>query len=52
MGNKVNFREVDRPLDEYPKDTEFVHDHCEIFIPLPTKEELEEYKKKKESTSQ
>lgn len=50
--NRVNFRDVDRPLNEYPKGTEFVHDRCEVSIPLPSKEELEEYKKKKNTTSQ
>ena len=42
----VSFRDVDRPIGEYPKGTFFAQDHDDIVIPMPTKEELEEYKKK------
>lgn len=45
---KVSFREIDRPIIEYPIDTIFVLDHDDVVIPLPTKEEIESYFKKKE----
>ena len=48
----VSFRDVDRPIGEYPKGTFFAQDHDDIVIPMPTKEELEEYKKKHDTTSQ
>lgn len=41
----VSFRDVDRPIGEYPKGTFFAQDHDDIVIPMPTKEELEEYKR-------
>ena len=47
----VSFRDVDRPIGEYPKGTFFAQDHDDV-IPMPTKEELEEYKKKHDTTSQ
>ena len=46
------FRDVDRPIGKYPKGTFFAQDHDDIVIPMPTKEELEEYKKKHDTTSQ
>lgn len=48
---RVRFGEVDKPFSEYPKGTVFVQSD-NVFIPLPSKEEIEEYVKKKESTSQ
>ena len=48
----VSFRDVDRPIGEYPKGTFFALYYDDIVIPMPTKEELEEYKKKHDTTSQ
>lgn len=45
---KVSFREIDRAISEYPKDTIFVLDHDDVRIPLPTKEEIKTYFNKKE----
>lgn len=49
--NRVSMRDIDRPINEYPKGTVFVQDHDNIVIPLPTKEEIEEFFKKKEDTT-
>ena len=48
----VSFRDVDRPISEYPKGTMFAQDHDDIVIPMPTKEELEQFKKEHDTTSQ
>lgn len=47
---RVNIRDIDRPIHEYPEGTVFVHTD-NAFIPLPTKEEIEEFMRKKKSTS-
>lgn len=52
MKKKISFRDVDKPLKDYPEDTIFVLDHDDVSILMPTKEEIEEYFKEKESTSQ
>ncbi|MBS6645880.1 MAG: hypothetical protein KH366_20080 [Clostridiaceae bacterium] len=49
---RVSFRDMDRPIDEYPKGTVFAQDHDDVVIPMPTKEELEKFKKEKDTTSQ
>lgn len=46
---RVNIRDIDRPIEEYPKGTKFVHSD-NAFIPLPTKEQIENHKQK--TTSQ
>lgn len=50
--NTVSFRDVDHPISEYPKGTYFVQNHDNVMIPMPTKEELEKFKKKRDTTSQ
>lgn len=51
MENRVYIRDI-IPGKKYPKDTVFVQDESPVMIPMPTKEELEEYKKKHDTTSQ
>lgn len=46
---RVNIRDIDKPIEEYPKGTKFVHSD-NAFIPLPTKEQIENHKQK--TTSQ
>ena len=41
--NRVNIRDIDKPIEEYPKGTKFVHSD-NAFIPLPTKEQIEKHK--------
>ena len=48
--NRVNVRDIDRPISEYPKGTEIVHTD-NTFIPLPTKEEMDMFLKKKGDTT-
>lgn len=48
--NRVNIRDIDRPLSEYPEGTEFVHTD-NAFIHLPTKEEIEAFFKEKNDTT-
>lgn len=36
---RVNIRDIDRPISEYPEGTEFVHTD-NAFISLPTKEKV------------
>ena len=41
--NRVYVKDIDRPIQEYPKGTKFVQlDNA--FIPLPTKEQIEKHK--------
>lgn len=42
----VSLRDIDHPINEYPKGTSFAQDHSDIVIPASTEKELEEYKKK------
>lgn len=50
--NRVSIRDIDRPINEYPKDTVFVQDHDNIDIPMPTAEEIDNYMKDKETEYQ
>ena len=45
MGNRVYIRDI-IPGKKYPKGTVFVQDESPMDFKMPTKEELEEYKKK------
>lgn len=47
--NRVYIKDIDRPIEEYPKGTQFVQSD-NIFIPLPTKEQIEKHKQ--ETTGQ
>lgn len=50
--NRVSIRDIDRPINEYPKNTVFVQDHDNIVMSMPTMEEIDNFMKDKESTSQ
>jgi len=51
MENRVYIRDI-IPGKKYPKGTVFVQDESSMNFRMPTKEELEEFKKKRNTTSQ